>query len=54
MDYFSISIGFLAGTATGAAGTYFGNKYTDERKNKEQQKKWTAFMDLFGTCMRRY
>jgi len=43
MDYFSIAIGFLAGTATGAAGTYFGNKYTDERKNKEIQKEVKNF-----------
>jgi len=35
MDPLSVGIGFLVGTATGAAGTYFGNKYTDERRNKE-------------------
>jgi hypothetical protein len=32
MDFLSIAIGFIATTATGAAGTYYGNKYTDERK----------------------
>lgn len=31
----STIIGFLAGAATGAAGTYFGNKYTDRRKERE-------------------
>lgn len=35
MDPLSVGIGFLVGTATGAAGTYFGNKYTDERRDKE-------------------
>lgn len=35
MDFLSLTIGFLVGTATGAAGTYFGNKYTDIRKTKE-------------------
>jgi len=38
MDYFSLSVGFLIGAATGAAGTYFGNKYTDQRRKKEQKK----------------
>lgn len=28
-------VGFLLGTVTGAAGIYFGNKYTDQRKKKE-------------------
>ncbi|HGH6009417.1 TPA: hypothetical protein AB5H70_003461 [Vibrio cholerae] len=37
MDYFSMAISFFVGTATGAAGTYFGNKYTDQRKAKEQK-----------------
>ena len=31
----STIIGFLVGAATGAAGTYFGNKYTDRRKERE-------------------
>ncbi len=35
MDFMSLTVGFLVGTATGAAGTYFGNKYTDVRKSKE-------------------
>ena len=28
-------VGFLVGTATGAAGKYFADKYTDQRKEKE-------------------
>lgn len=28
-------VGFLFGTATGAAGKYFADKYTDQRKEKE-------------------
>ncbi|HAS6168105.1 hypothetical protein QX220_21820 [Vibrio vulnificus] len=43
MDYFSLAVGFLVGTATGAAGTYFGNKYTDQRKAKEQKKEIKSF-----------
>lgn len=35
MDAFSVAVGFLVGAATGAAGTYFGNKYTDERREKK-------------------
>ncbi|ELA7005587.1 hypothetical protein RA807_002872 [Vibrio parahaemolyticus] len=43
MDYLSLAVGFLVGTATGAAGTYFGNKYTDQRKAKEQKKEIKSF-----------
>ena len=39
MDLLSIAVGFLIGTATGAAGTYIGNKYTDKRQNKEKESK---------------
>ena len=35
MDLISILVGFLFGTATGAAGKYFADKYTDQRKEKE-------------------
>ncbi|WP_217522117.1 hypothetical protein, partial [Vibrio metschnikovii] len=38
MDLISVGIGFLGGIFTGAAGTYFGNKYTDIRHNKEARK----------------
>ncbi|GHF97274.1 hypothetical protein [Thalassotalea marina] len=38
MDLVSVGIGFLGGIFTGAAGTYFGNKYTDIRRNKEARK----------------
>jgi len=34
-DLASALIGFLVGTATGAAGTYFANKYTDRRREQE-------------------
>ena len=37
-DWISSVIGFLVGTATGAAGTYFAEKYTDQRRTKEQAK----------------
>jgi len=45
MDYFSLAVGFLVGSATGAAGTYFGNKYTDKRKQKEQANETERFFD---------
>ena len=35
MDLISMLVGFLFGTATGAAGKYFADKYTDQRKAKE-------------------
>jgi hypothetical protein len=54
MEFLSLAIGFLAGTATGAAGSYFGLKYTDERRKKEAAKDlvsdfnslWDAHPDL--------
>ncbi|WP_299022606.1 hypothetical protein [uncultured Photobacterium sp.] len=38
MDLVSVGIGFIGGIFTGAAGTYFGNKYTDIRHKKEAMK----------------
>jgi len=38
-DLTSTLIGFLVGTATGAAGTYFANKYTDRRREREAGKR---------------
>ncbi|SRR6056297_498381 len=35
MDLLSLTIGFVVGTATGAAGRYFGEKYTDKRRGLE-------------------
>ncbi len=35
MDTVSVIIGFLVGTATGAAGTYFADKFTDQRREKQ-------------------
>ncbi len=32
-------VAFLIGTATGAAGTYFADKFTDQRREKEGTKK---------------
>ncbi len=45
MEPLSVGIGFLIGTATGAAGTYFGNKYTDQRRNKEANSSKNALLD---------
>ncbi|MEZ8320470.1 MULTISPECIES: hypothetical protein [Vibrio] len=38
MDFSSLAVGFLVGTLTGASSTYLGNKYTDIRRKKEQDK----------------
>ena len=44
MDILSLSVGFLVGAATGAAGNYLADKYTDTRREKklaqEQSKLW--------------
>jgi gas vesicle protein len=38
-DWFSNSISFLLGTAIGAAGIYFADKFTDQRRNQEIHRK---------------
>lgn len=35
MDLISLAVGFLVGTATGAAASYFADKFTDERREKK-------------------
>jgi hypothetical protein len=45
MDYFSLTVGFLVGTATGAASTYFGNKYTDQTRKKEIKQEKQYFIE---------
>ena len=44
MDIFSLAVGFLVGAATGAAGNYLADKYTDVRREKkaaqEHSKLW--------------
>ncbi|MFY0670168.1 MAG: hypothetical protein JXQ95_19205 [Alteromonas stellipolaris] len=37
MDILSLATGFLVGAFTGAAGTYLGNKYTDQRRRSESE-----------------
>ena len=37
-DWMSTTIGFLVGTVTGAAGTYFAEKFTDQRRRGELDK----------------
>ena len=45
----SYLITFLAGALTGAAGKYLADKYTDKRRNQEQQKgRRTAFTEVAG------
>lgn len=39
MSLFACFGSFLLGTATGAAATYFGTKYTDQRREQEQNRK---------------
>ncbi|WOI39198.1 hypothetical protein R1T43_09290 [Alteromonas sp. CI.11.F.A3] len=38
MDIVTTGVAFLIGVATGAGGTYFADKYTDKRRNKEKNK----------------
>src|SRR5690554_3435047 len=38
MDIVSALVGLLVGTATGAAGQYFADKYTDQRREKQLAK----------------
>lgn len=38
MDWPSALVGFLAGTLTGAAGSYLGQKFTDQRYRSEAKK----------------
>jgi hypothetical protein len=44
MDILSLIVGFLVGSATGAAGSYYADKFTDKRRKKdlvrEQTKIW--------------
>lgn len=37
--FIQILVAFILGVATGAAGHYFGSKYTDHRRNKENESK---------------
>jgi hypothetical protein len=51
MDIFSLTVGFLVGSFTGAAGTYLGNKYTDIRRSKEtisfEDQQWQDLLNRF-------
>jgi len=38
-DWMSLVISFLLGTATGAAGMYYAEKFTDQRRKSEAKKK---------------
>ena len=38
MDIFSLAVGFVVGGFTGAAGTFYGNKFTDQRRKREKTK----------------
>ena len=37
MDIFSLAVGFVVGGFTGAAGTFYGNKFTDQRRSSEAE-----------------
>ncbi|WP_083490243.1 hypothetical protein [Stenotrophomonas daejeonensis] len=51
MDIASVLTGFLVGAATGAAGQYFADKYTDQRREKklarEQARLWQDIEQRF-------
>lgn len=46
MELLSLAIGFIIGAATGAAGAYFGDKYTDIRRERQAA---AAHKKLFST-----
>ncbi|KZN50019.1 hypothetical protein [Pseudoalteromonas luteoviolacea] len=56
MDILSLAIGFVVGGFTGAAGTFYGNKYTDQRRQKESEKKaveqWEGLKEKFPEIIR--
>lgn len=37
MDILSVLVGFVVGGFTGAAGTFYGNMYTDQRRVREKE-----------------
>ncbi len=51
MDIASVLTGFLVGAATGAAGQYFADKYTDQRREqklaREQARLWQDIEQRF-------
>lgn len=55
MDIFALTVGFLVGACTGAAGTYFGNKYTDQRRKIESKsdkdKEWEDLRRRFPAVL---
>ncbi|WP_417668198.1 hypothetical protein [Pseudoalteromonas tetraodonis] len=55
MDIFSLAVGFVVGGFTGAAGTFYGNKFTDQRRRKENTKaefnQWGSLKLKFPTII---
>lgn len=56
MDLITLTVGFVVGAFTGAAGQYLGAKYTDQRRAKElssvQNKKWVDLEVRFPNVIR--
>ena len=51
VDLVSLLSAFLLGVASGAAGKYFADKYTDQRKDKEARKKIRKKFDSLRKVM---
>lgn len=51
MDLFTLAVGFVVGTFTGASGQYLATKYTDKRRSKEassaQRDQWNDIEKRF-------
>jgi hypothetical protein len=51
MDLFTLAVGFVVGTFTGASGQYLAAKYTDKRRSKEassaQRDRWSDIEKRF-------
>ncbi len=51
MDYISVLIAFLVGTATGAAGSYFATKFTEQRHKKELNRSYKSTLNSLESEM---
>lgn len=51
MDYLSLAVGFVVGGFTGAAGAFYGDKFTDQRRAREarnaKREEWEGLCKRF-------
>jgi hypothetical protein len=51
MDLLSLAIGFVVGAITGAAGHYYGEKYSDQRRQQEADRRKRQALDRLRAQM---